>query len=247
MMRLTEEQKKFWSKNGYLAVEGVIPLDLIESEKERFEWLCENWDSPAAQAMRPTHESGLSPEDWNAKTSRGFADLALHDDAFRAHALHPTLLDIVEDLIGSPIALYETQALLKPPSIGSPKPPHQDNAYFRVIPDDAVITCWGALDDATVENGCMQYIPGSHRLGHIKHKWIEGTPHQVPEGVDLNKAVSVPLKAGGVIFHHSLTLHMSGPNNSQQWRRPLICHYAREDADFTNSVVSPQKFLHARS
>ena len=244
-MTLSTAQKQFWEENGYLAVENVIPHDIIEAERGRFDWLCEHWKSPEAQLVKPLHETGLPKEKWGPKTVRGFSDLAEHEPVFHQHAFHPNLLDIVADLIGRPFGLYETQALLKPPGIGSPKPPHQDNAYFRVSPAKAVITCWCALDDATIENGCMQYIPASHKLGLIEHEWIKDTPHQVPVGVDVSKAVSVPMKAGGVICHHSLTLHMSVENRSQKWRRPLICHYVRTDADFSNAELPPARVLHA--
>lgn len=236
-----------WRECGYLAVPCVVPLDLIAAEKERFSWLCDNWDSPEAQRLNPTHETGLPREQWTSATVRGFSDIAEHEPIFRRHALHPTLLDIVEELIGSPFSLFETQALLKPPSIGTPKPPHQDNAYFCVEPADAVITCWCALDDATIENGCMRYIPGSHQLGLVEHRWIPDTPHQVPVGVDEGQAVAVPMQAGGVIIHHSLTLHCSGPNRTLHWRRPFICHYVRDDADLSHAVRASTRLIPARS
>ena len=247
MTTLTREQKQFWIDNGYLAVENVIPRALIEAEKQRFDELCESWNRPEGQRLRPLHEPSLPQAQWGPRTVRGFSDLAEHEPVFRQHALHEALLDLVAALIGTPFSLYETQALLKPPSIGSPQPPHQDNAYFQVDPAEAVITCWCALDDATIENGCMQYIPGSHKFGLIEHKWIKDTPHQVPVGVDLNQTVTVPLPAGGVAFHHSLTLHGSGANRSTNWRRAMICHYVRDDADVSNAVHSSTRFIPARA
>src|ERR1041384_2305690 len=152
-MHITSQQRQFFADNGYLAVESVIPLDIVAAEKARFDWLCKNWDSPEAQQVNVAHETGLPREKWSAKTVRKAHRLVPHEPLFRAHALHPNLLDIVADLIGTPFSLYDDQALLKPPSVGSPKPPHQDNAYFKVKPADAVITCWCAIDEATLENG----------------------------------------------------------------------------------------------
>lgn len=245
-MRLTSEQKTFYQDNGYLALENVIPLDLIAAERERFAWLCEHWDSPEAQRAGIGHETGLPKEKWTSKTVRKFYGLIPHEPTFREHAVHPNLLDIVTDLIGTPFSVYEDQALLKPPSFGSPKPAHQDNAYFKVQPADAVITCWCAVDDATLENGCMRYFPGSHKLGLLEHKWIEGTPHQVPDGFDVKDAVPVPLKAGGIAFHHSLTLHMSLENTTRNWRRSFICHYVRNDADLSKASMPNSKLLKGR-
>ena len=58
--------------------------------------------------------------------------------------------------------MFRDQVLLKPPG-GQDKPPHQDQSYFRVVPEDSLVTAWIALDAATEENGCMRYVPGSHR------------------------------------------------------------------------------------
>jgi ectoine hydroxylase-related dioxygenase (phytanoyl-CoA dioxygenase family) len=138
---------------------------------------------------------------------------------------------MVEQLIGRPVRLYADQALLKPPFVGSSKLPHQDNAYFRVVPDEAVITCWCALDEATLENGCMHYLPGTHRAGIVEHEAIKGTPHLVPKECDLDAAVAVPLRAGGVIFHHACTLHFSPENRTPHWRRAFVCHFVRDGAE----------------
>jgi ectoine hydroxylase-related dioxygenase (phytanoyl-CoA dioxygenase family) len=245
-LRLTPKQTGFYRDNGYLAVENVIPAGLIAAERERFDSLCEHWDGPEARRVGVQHEPGLPPERWSAKTVRKFTELMPHEPVFRAHALHPNLVDIVADLIGTPFSLFVDQALLKPPSVGSPKPAHQDNAYFKVRPHDAVITCWCAIDDATLENGCMRYLPGTHKLGLLDHKQIEGTPHLVPEGYDVSQAVPVPLRAGGVAFHHGLTLHLSLENRSATWRRSFICHYVRTDADFALTGKDPAKLLKVR-
>jgi ectoine hydroxylase-related dioxygenase (phytanoyl-CoA dioxygenase family) len=245
-MSLTTNQVKFYRDNGYLAVENVIPLDVVAAEKERFDWLCKNWDSPEAQRVNVAHETGLPREKWSAKTVRKAHRLVPHEPLFRAHALHRNLLDIVADLIGTPFSLYDDQALLKPPSVGSPKPPHQDNAYFKVQPADAVITCWCAIDEATLENGCMRYFPGTHKRGLLEHKWIPNTPHQVPDGFTIDQSVPVPLKPGGIAFHHGLCLHMSGQNTSPNWRRSFICHYVRDDADLSQASAPREKLVHVR-
>jgi ectoine hydroxylase-related dioxygenase (phytanoyl-CoA dioxygenase family) len=246
-MSLTSEQKKFWNENGYLAVENVIPADLIVAERERFDWLCRHWDAPDMLTVAVGHETGLPKEKWSAKTVRKLHNLVQLEPAFRAHAFHPNLVDIVADLVGTPLSLYENQALLKPPSLGSAKPAHQDNAYFKVKPADALITAWGAVDDATLENGCMRYFAGTHKLGPIKHNWVEGTPHQVPEGFQVDDAVPVPLKAGGVVFHHSLTLHLSLENTSPNWRRSFICHFCRDAADLSEASQVREKLLRIRN
>lgn len=232
-MRLTDEQKRFFRENGFLGVENVVAPELVAAMRQRIEELCEAWNSDEARRVGAQQEADVAGAVTDAKTAqtvRKFADLVTHEPIFKEHALNPALLDLVEDLIGIPLNLYADQALLKPPRVGSEKMPHQDNAYFRVEPSDAVITVWCALDDATVENGCMHYLPGTHRGGLVSHQAIPGTPHLVPEGFDPDKAVPVPIHAGGIVFHHSLTHHYSPMNTTNQWRRAFVCHYIRADA-----------------
>jgi phytanoyl-CoA hydroxylase len=241
---LTPTQLQYWHHNGHLAVENVIPHELVLAERARFDHWTAHWDSPDAKPLNIEHERGVTP---SPASVRKIHQLEHHDPIFRQHAFHKNLLDIVAQLIGTPFSLYETQAFLKPPSIGSPKPAHQDNAYFNVVPAQAVITCWGAVDDATLENGCMQYYPGSHKHGNIKHAWIKDTPHQVPVGYDLSNPLPVPIKGGGVIFHHSLALHMSLENTSPHSRRAFACHFVRDDADISKGPFDRSQLQPARA
>jgi len=247
-MALSEEQKQFYRENGYLAVPDLIAPGDIEAMRKRIEELCESWQSEEARrvGVHQEAEAGNIIPEQSSRTVRKFSDLYRYEEIFRQHALNPAIVDIVADLIGTPLSLYADQALLKPPLYGSEKPPHQDNAYFRVSPDDHVITCWCALDDATLENGCMHYIPGSHQLGLVDHEAIANTPHLVPPDVQKDKAVAVPIKAGGCIFHHSLTLHMSPPNRTSLWRRAMVCHYVRSDAYIPSRSENSPSMLHIR-
>ena len=232
-MRLTKEQKDFFEENGYLAIENLVSSGLIEEMRKRIEELCDAWDSEEARRvgiMQEDEIEGALATVKTEKTVRKFSGLVAYEPVFKRHAENPEFLDVAEDLIGSPISLFADQALLKPPLVGSEKMPHQDNAYFKVEPADAVVTCWCALDDATLENGCMHYIPGSHKAGLVGHKEIPGTPHLVPDGFEKEKAVAVPIKTGGVIFHHSLTHHFSPDNKTAKWRRAFVVHIVRSDA-----------------
>jgi len=233
-MKLTAEQVRFFEENGFLAVANAVPAERVAAMRRRIEELCEQWDGEDARRIGMQQEmevAGAVATVKTAQTVRKFSNLVDHEPVFKAHATDPDLLERVSHLIGTPISLYEVQALLKPPFVGSEKLLHQDNAYFRVVPDEAVITCWCALDDATVENGCMYYVPGTHRLGIVEHESIPGTPHLVPKDYNTQQAVAVPIQAGGVIFHHSCTLHYSPANNTPFWRRAFVCHFVRSDAE----------------
>src|SRR5207249_5365530 len=81
---------------------------------------------------------------------RGMAFVARFDPVYREVALNPKLLELVRGLLGPRVKVFRDQMLLKPPG-GQPKPVHQDQSYFRVQPENALVTAWIALDEATVE------------------------------------------------------------------------------------------------
>lgn len=226
-MCLTNTQIAEYQERGYLVVEDVIPLGQLDDMCRCIDAIASAPDSEDAKRMGLELEpdaTGLEP------VPRKLNQLALIDPLFKQHAEMSELLTMVVQLIGKPVRLHSDQAFLKPPHEGSAKPPHQDNAHFGIDPPECGVTTWTALDDATVENGCMQYIPGSHRLGNLPHGWIEGTTHLVPTDVELGLPEHVPVRRGGVIFHHVLTFHMSAPNKSDTWRRAYACHYIRTHA-----------------
>jgi hypothetical protein len=112
----------------------------------------------------------------------------------------------------------------KPPKIGEPLPWHQDEAYWEPSLVYRALGCWMPLDGATVENGCMSFIPGSHRSEVLPHRHVGDDPrvhalYTTPDQAEVARAVPVPTPAGGAVFHHSRTLHASGPNSTDKVRR----------------------------
>ena len=112
----------------------------------------------------------------------------------------------------------------KPPKIGEELPWHQDEAYWDPAKIYQALGSWMPLDDATPANGCMSFIPGSHRNDVLVHKHVNDDPsvhglYTEPDPADIARAEIVPVPAGGVVLHHSRTLHRSGPNTTDKVRR----------------------------
>ena len=112
----------------------------------------------------------------------------------------------------------------KPPRIGDRLPWHQDEAYWDPSMVYRALGCWMPLDDATLENGCMSFIPGSHFGEVLPHRHVGDDPtvhalFTTPADADIARAAPVPVPAGGAVFHHCRTLHASGPNTTDRVRR----------------------------
>lgn len=240
--------KDFYGKNGYLVVEGLFLPGELEAVRERTEEIVQNPGS-APGGVFVGRENDTVKDKTALKTEhnpvRNISFMARFDPAFQQAACHPRLLEIVRGLIGGGVKVFRDQMLLKPPG-GQDKPPHQDQSYFRVHPVDDLVTAWIALDDATVENGCMRYIPGSHRYGILDVVPDPARPvHHVPktDNLELEEEVACPVPAGSVIFHHGLTLHRSTVNHTDTWRRALIFHYAGSKAQSENPKLNNEVSL----
>lgn len=143
---------------------------------------------------------------------------------------HPAILDAVEDLIGPDILVYTCTWFIKEPESPAIAAWHQDATYFGLRPY-VHVTAWLALTDATAENGCMEFLPGSHRGGQRPHRAgvvaasVNRAGQAVVGDVDDTTAVHAPLRAGEFSLHHTLCLHRSQPNVSSGRRIGLGISY----------------------
>ena len=143
---------------------------------------------------------------------------------------HPAILDAVEQLIGPDILVYTSTWFIKEPESPAIAAWHQDATYFGLRPYEHV-TAWLALTDATAENGCMEFLPGSYRRGQLPHRAgvvaasVNRAGQAVTIAVDDAPAVHAPLRAGEFSLHHTLCLHRSQPNRSAGRRIGLAVSY----------------------
>lgn len=151
--------------------------------------------------------------------------------AYKRAASHPRLLDLVEQLIGPDILFHYSKLHLKAPQVGSVVEWHQDFAYYPHTNTD-LVTALIYLDDATIDNACLQAIPGSHLRGLADH-YVDGHFRGKVTGVDApDPAQAVPIEApaGSVVFLHCLLLHYSSSNRSDRYRRAFLPAYRAADA-----------------
>lgn len=142
---------------------------------------------------------------------------------------HPRIVAYVKDLLGEDVIGWGSHFFCKMPGDGKRVSWHQDSSYWPLTPSMAV-TVWLAIDDATVENACMRYIPRSHHAGHLTYTLSENDEanvlNQTVSNVEsFGAPVNVELKAGEVSMHSDLLLHGSEANESSKRRCGLTLRY----------------------
>ena len=225
---LTQAQIDFYHREGYLALEAI-------TTSEEVTWLRDIYDRLfAGRAGREegnqfdlggTDEEGkeatlpqiLNPSKYAPELKTGL---------FRVNALHVARL-----LLGPDAKATGEHAIFKPAHIGAATPWHQDEAYWNPKMDYNGFSLWIPLQTATLENGCMQFVPGSHHSDILPHHSINHDSRihgleiddvQTTGGAAVAHAVPCPLPPGGCTIHHNRTLHYAGPNHSDIPRRAYI-------------------------
>ena len=155
------------------------------------------------------------------------------------------LLRGVRDLIGDDVVAWATHYFCKLPGDGKAVSFHQDASYWGLTPAKTV-TVWLALDDTDEENGAMQFLPGSHKVGHIpwKESSEESVLNQQIEDISVfDKPFSNNLKAGEFSLHSSLLVHGSPKNQSSRRRCGLTIRYAPQDVVPLSSNYSKMSYF----
>ncbi|MDH3659758.1 MAG: phytanoyl-CoA dioxygenase family protein [Alphaproteobacteria bacterium] len=143
---------------------------------------------------------------------------------------HPNILDAVEGVIGPNILCWATNFFTKEPKTTNFISWHQDLTYWGLEPAD-IVTAWVALSPATVESGCMRFVPGTHKMEIVAHKDTFADDNMLSRGqeieaeVDENDAVDVVLKPGEMSLHHVKLVHGSNANRSDDRRIGFAIRY----------------------
>jgi ectoine hydroxylase-related dioxygenase (phytanoyl-CoA dioxygenase family) len=219
---LTPEELHFYEENGFLLKKQLIPLEWIEQIKSEIENIHERM---AAQPVEGIHVSWEVYDDPNKpKRIKQLMHSELVSPTLNRALRCDAMLDVVEALMGCDISLYHSKLLLKAARDGTAVPWHQDYAYWvREDNRPLMMNCQLAIDAATKENGCIQFIPGSHRWGLQEHERKQMTFGVFLPGpayyYERDDAVDVEMQPGDGVFFGPLVVHGSAPNTSDQDRR----------------------------
>ena len=236
--RLSEEQLAFYHENGFLA--GVKLLDEQQINVLRNE---------LTELADPTHPGHSLFYEYHSNESADPSTILFHalgawriTPGFHDVLWNPRFLVAASQLLGGKsVRFWHDQLFYKPAKKGGVVAWHQDYSYWTRTKPIEHLTCWCALDDSTRENGCLQYIAGSHRWGLLPKPVIAGELQGIKDYLSEEQKLQfaqprfAEVKAGEAIFHHPLTLHGSGENKSDKPRRAFVINAfadgVRSDSD----------------
>jgi phytanoyl-CoA hydroxylase len=248
LTEVTGEQRRSYAEQGFL----VVPRFLDEEELREWRVAVDHAVAERGQQrLSFVVEQATSRTEAQQYYDRVFTqrnNLWQTDEHIRRLLLQADLGRYVADLAGvDGVRIWHDQALIKEP-YANPTAFHLDVPYWSFTSADA-ITIWLALDDATLENGCLYYVPGSHLARTFDNVGIGsrlGALFEVyPDWAGV-APVPCPVRAGGALFHNGLTFHGAGANMTPGRRRAMTCAYMPEGAVFNgNRNVLPPDYFHS--
>ena len=226
---LTPPQIESYRENGFIVIEDwLTPTEL------------ESWREAVMDAVTTRCDRKLDNQDW--KSGDSFYDkvfiqrinLWKDNEKVRRLMLDPRIGRLACELEGiDGIRVWHDQALIKAPWANATAW-HLDDPYWSFDSRHA-ISIWIALDDATLENGCLFFIPGTHKTARFDNANIGENMSDLfkiyPEWKTL-RSVAAPMRAGSCSFHNGLLAHGAHANMTPGWRRAMTCAFMPDGSTF---------------
>jgi ectoine hydroxylase-related dioxygenase (phytanoyl-CoA dioxygenase family) len=222
--RLTNDQVAFFHEYGYLADVKLLEQPQIDHLKSELE-----------QLMDPNHPGNSLYHEFHSNESSDPDKILFHalgawriTEGFHDVLWNPAFTMAASQLLGNKaVRFWHDQLFCKPAKHGGVVAWHQDYSYWTRTGPLQHLTCWVGLDDATIENGCLYYVPKSHNWGLLDKPPLAGDMDGLMQYLsDEQKAafrpIPIELKAGHATFHHPLMVHGSQANSSPRSRRAFV-------------------------
>lgn len=165
------------------------------------------------------------------------------DPLFRAWIENPLFARLARGQLGDPVFLYRSVLWNKAPGRGMAVPWHQDDGRFWGLDRPPFLQVWTALDDAPVEAGCLEVVPGSHRAGLATPEGGTIPTARLAEQDAEHRALALPVRRGEAVLVHNHTWHRTGRNRTSRPRRALSLSFLGANVGCTRKRRAPRRFL----
>jgi phytanoyl-CoA dioxygenase PhyH len=228
-LRLSGDRVRAFESGGFLAPVPMLTAAQVDVLRDEL-----------SDLTNPLHPGHQYFHEFHANQSADRSTVLFHalgawriSAAFHDLLWNPAFLVPASQLLGGAVRFWHDQLFSKPPRTGGVVAWHQDYSYWTRTTPMAHLTCWIALDDATAANGCLQYVPGSHRWNLLPITGLAGTMDAI-RGVLTEdqraqfRPVAAEVPKGHASFHHPLVVHGSLANTSDRPRRGVVINVVRD-------------------
>jgi ectoine hydroxylase-related dioxygenase (phytanoyl-CoA dioxygenase family) len=227
--RLSADQLDFFENYGYVA--GIDMLDDVQVDVLR---------EQLSDLANPAYPGNELFYEYHSNESADPATVLFHalgawriKPAFHDVLWNPAFLMPAAQLLGGPVRFWHDQLFCKPAHHGGVVAWHQDYSYWTRTQPMSHLTCWIALDDSTRDNGCLYYVPGSHRWNLLPVTGLTGNMDEIKivlssEQLAAFHPVPIELRKGQASFHHPLLVHGSYENRTERQRRATLVNVFRD-------------------
>ncbi|UUY09428.1 phytanoyl-CoA dioxygenase family protein [Pseudomonas sp. J452] len=230
---LSEQQWSDFEQNGFIRLGRLLDTEAIAELTQRAD------DLASGTQVNPLIQMQLDTGGDYDALPQAVSQLAAgthlyrkvqgleNDELFAPLVQHPLFGEICARLYGShaPVSLFRAMIMNKPAGQGTYLPWHQDGGDVWALDRDPLVTIWVALDPATRANGCVEVIPGSHRLGLLSAHGSTLSEADMQRHCPTEQALPLELEAGHGLLLHNWLIHRSGINPSNQPRRAFTACY----------------------
>lgn len=225
-INLSQNDIRHFEEQGYLIVKGLLNLQEVETYRNYYTNLLEK-NKPDSQ-FRSDLASHVEQDGQKKELITQVMLPSKQVPDLLDLALHKRSLSIAKQLLGEDMELDFDMLIDKAPFTDAITPWHQDRAYWISMPDLRAVSCWVALDKATVDNGCMWYIPGSHLQAIRPHQSAGKGGGALCCEASEEEGLPIELEAGDCVLHHGGTVHYSRGNSTGSRRRAFINNFRPE-------------------
>lgn len=210
------------AEDGFLALDSLFTAEDVREARELLDPLFDRFPAlPSSVAQDLGATDGSTAVSRSPEINRP----TLLQPLLRESSIFRKCRSVARRLGGRTARYTFDHAIYKAPQNETPTPWHQDQAYNGHRKVLKTLHFWIPLQDASVDNGCMHFVPGSHRAGVLDHSRRDGKAVLEVEEATWPQDIACPIPAGGATIHTPLTLHYTGPNRSDDVRRAWIIHF----------------------